>query len=197
VDVSVALAADLNALTDALDEPRADLETLLRALGADSRKAVSSYLGLTMTLIIDGYPVTLTTIHPTDPPDPADAVASLRLPLSALCRADPGSMLVIYAGNAGAFVDLAADLSFALRLGPDILVLDEDLVPSSNPAGVSGLAEMSQINQAIGILIGRGQTPDSARAELNRLADLAQTTLHAIARQLVRSPLPPPADQRA
>ena len=54
--------ADLRSLTDALDEPGIDLEGLLRALLEDIRLAVPSYLGLTITSIIDGYPVTLTAL---------------------------------------------------------------------------------------------------------------------------------------
>jgi hypothetical protein len=115
---------------------------------------------------------------------------SLRLPLSALGNAGLLGALVFYAGNPGAFVDLAADLSFALGLGPDVVALDQDLTPISDPAGLTGLtglAEMSQVNQAIGILIERGHVPHSARTELHRLANLAQTTPPAAAQQLMHT----------
>jgi hypothetical protein len=158
VAVSAALVADLKALTDVLDEPGIDLEALLRTVAADTRLAVDSYLGLTMTLMIDGYPITLTAI------DPDDIATSLRLPLDVLGHTDPGSVLVLYAAKPGAFVDLAADLSFALGLSPNTMTLDDDLTPTSDdPAGLQGLAEMVQVNQAIGILIERGHLPDSAR----------------------------------
>jgi hypothetical protein len=184
VEISAALSTDLKALTDLLDEPGTDLEATLQALAADTRQAVDSYLGLTMTLVIDGYPITLTTV------EPVEVETSLRLPLSALGNAGLLGALVFYAGNPGAFVDLAADLSFALGLGPDVVALDQDLTPISDPAGLTGLtglAEMSQVNQAIGILIERGHMPDSARTELHRLANLAQTTPHAAAHQLIHT----------
>jgi hypothetical protein len=184
VAVSAALVADLKALTDVLDEPGIDLEDLLRAVAVDSQRAVDSYLGLTMTLIIDGYPITLTAM------DPDDIATSLRLPLDVLGEADPGSVLVLYAAKPGAFVDLAADLSFALGLSPNMIILDDDLAPTSDSAGLQGLAEMVQVNQAIGILIERGHLPDSARTELRRLAHHAQTTLHAAAQQLIHTTQP-------
>jgi hypothetical protein len=187
MEIPAALAADLKALTDALDEPGTDLETLLRTLAADARNAVDSFRGLTMTLIIDGYPITLTTM------DPVDVGASLRLPLKALCDVEPGSELLLYADKPGAFVDLAADLSYALRLTPDVVTLDDDLNPASDPTRLNGLTEMSSVNQAIGILIDRGHLPDSARTELDRLAHQAQTTLHAAAQQLIRTTPQPPA----
>jgi len=184
MEISAVLSADLKALTDLLEEPGTDLEATLQALSADARQAVDSYLGLTMTLVIDGHPIMLTTV------EPVEVATSLRLPLGALGDTGPRGALVFYAGKPGAFVDLAADLSFALGLNPGVVVLDEDLTPTTDPAGLTGLtglAEMSQVNQAIGILIERGHVPDSARTELHRLADLAQTTLHAAAQQLIRS----------
>jgi hypothetical protein len=185
VAVSAALVADLKALTDVLDKPGIDLEDLLRTVAADTQRAVDSYLGLTMTLIIDGYPITLTAI------DPDDIATSLRLPLDVLGDAEPGSVLVLYAARPGALIDLAADLSFVLGLSPNTITLDDDLTPSNdNPAGLQGLAEMVQVNQAIGILIERGHLPDSARTELRRLAHHAQTTLHAAAQQLIHTTQP-------
>jgi hypothetical protein len=181
MEIPAALAADLKALTDALDEPGTDLEAILRTLGADARSAVDSFRGLTMTLIIDSSPLTLTTM------DPVDVATSLRLPLDALCDVEPGSELVLYADKPGAFVDLAADLSFALGLAPEVVTLDDDLNPASGPAGMVGLTEMSHVNQAIGILIDQGHLPVSARTELDRLAQQAQTTLHVAAQRLIQS----------
>jgi hypothetical protein len=189
MEIPAALAADLKALTDALDEPGTDLETLLHVFGADTRRAVDSYLGLTMTLIIDDFPVTLTTM------DPVDVATSLRLPLNALCDVGPGSELVLYADKPGAFVDLAADLSFALGLTEGVVTLDDDLNPVSGPAGMDGLTKMSHMKQAIGILIARGHLPDSARTELDRLANQAQTTVHIAAQQLIHTTLQPPATE--
>jgi hypothetical protein len=190
MEIPAALAADLKALTDALDEPGTDLETLLRTLAADARSTVDSFRGLTMRLIIDGYPITLTTM------DPVDVGASLRMPLKALCDVEPGSELLLYADKPGAFVDLAADLSYALRLTPDAVILDDDLNPASSPAGIGGLTEMSHVNQAIGILIDQGHLPRNARTELERLAHQAETTVHAAAEHLIRTTLGRPFPDR-
>jgi hypothetical protein len=187
VEISAALAADLEALTDALDEPGVDLETLLHAFGADTRRAIDSFRGLTMTLIIDDFPITLTTM------DPVDVATSLRVPLNALCDVQAGSALVLYADKPGAFVDLTADLSFALGLTPGVVTLDDNLSPASGPAGIGGLTEMSDVNQAIGVLIERGHLPDGARVELDRLANHLQTTVHAATQHLIRTTLQLPA----
>jgi hypothetical protein len=51
---------------------------------------------------------------------------------------------------------------------------------------------MTHINQAIGILIGRGHTPEGASTELHRLAQTAETTIRVAARQLLHAtPLRP------
>ena len=47
----------------------------------------------------------------------ASIVSSLTLQLNALRATDPGSALTLYASAAGAFLDLAADLNQAFRLG--------------------------------------------------------------------------------
>jgi hypothetical protein len=73
----------------------------------------------------------------------------------------------------GAFVDLATDLSWltgdGLNRGPGGFVLDEDLTPH-DPAAPSGLKALSIIEQAIGLLIGRGNTPEQALQHLDLLA---------------------------
>jgi len=81
--------------------------------------------------------------------------------------------LVLYAGRAGAFVDLAADL--ALLTGTDLgdVVLDRHLTPPPNGGPV--LERESIINQAIGVLIGRGRTPQQAWAHLDTRATLDGT----------------------
>ena len=107
-------------------------------------------------------------------------------------RFDAESRVTLYAATAGAFVDLAADLSYALHLpactdrsanagSPDSddqrhgrvgtdrrIILDADLLPSPLASGVSGLSELSTINRAIGVLIGHGQHPDDAADSLRR-----------------------------
>ena len=52
-------------------------------------------------------------------------------------------------------------------------------------SGLDELADMTHINQAIGILIGRGHSPEGASTELHRLAGLAETTIRVAAHQLI------------
>ena len=164
------------------------LDTSLAAFTAAIEAAVPSYLGLQMMIGQSRHPVTLTRIAPHH-----TAKTSLRLPLRILGpRFDAESRVTLYAATAGAFVDLAADLSYALHLpactdrsanagSPDSddqrhgrvgtdrrIILDADLLPSPLASGVSGLSELSTINRAIGVLIGHGQHPDDAADTLRR-----------------------------
>jgi hypothetical protein len=164
------LSAQLGALTSALDDPAIDLQVVIAALTADVTAAVPSFLGLTMTLLLDGRPATVTAI---DADLAASAGASLQLPLDPLAGAAPGSSVVFYAGRPGAFVDLATDTRYAYGLESDV-VLDAHLTPLSQAVrahpGVYGSDEMTLINQAVGVLIGQGYFPDEAHDELLRRA---------------------------
>jgi hypothetical protein len=168
VNISAAVAADLAALTAGLGDPDVDLERQLHHLGANLTRAVASFCGLTMTIRLEGHDISLRA------GDGIDAKASLHIPLSPLGAAQDGSALVVYAKVSGAFVDLAADLSYALGIDLALLVLDGHLPVDveTSGSGLAGLDEFSRINQAIGVLIGRGHSPDGALDELRRLADL-------------------------
>ena len=157
MDVSPTLSADLAALTQSLGEP-GDLESSVRALAHHVAAGVASYLGLTMEVVADGFEISFTVLEHAD--SIHKIANSLRIPLDRNSGAGAGSSLVLYAANPGAFVDLAADLSFALDLGPDALQLDAHLHAPSPEFDSIGLAAHSTINQAIGILIDRGHTPD-------------------------------------
>lgn len=184
MDISKQLAAQLAVLSQALDDD-VDLETTVRDFAAATRVAVSSYLGMTVTVIAGGQKVRL------DVPEHArgkhEIGASLRIPLADITITDAGSSLVLYAATPGAFVDLAADLAFALQVGPDVLALDADLTPSLDGSGLHGLADVTHINQAIGILIGRGRSPEGAATELRRLADRAETTVRVAAHEVIHA----------
>ena len=113
MDLPHPLSAQLGALTYALEDPGIDLQAVIAELAADVTAAVPSFLGLTMTLLLDGRPVTVTAI---DADLAVAAGASLQLPLDPLAGAAPGSSVVFYAGRPGAFVDLAADTRYAYGL---------------------------------------------------------------------------------
>jgi hypothetical protein len=130
--------------------------------------------------------ITLTSIdHFTET---SDIVTSLRLPMS-WAAMEAGSMIILYAGAPGAFVDLAADLSL---LAPPATRHDcsgrGHTAPVSE-SGLTGAAESSTINQAIGVLIDRGYTPATAGAHLQHQASELQRDLHQAATRILKSAL--------
>ena len=176
----------LDVLTDALENPGTDLHTVLAVLVDDLAAAVPSLLGLHLTILVAGDPVTLTT----GSADPLPPAASLHVPLDELTTAEEGSTVTFYAGRPGAFVDLAADIRHAYGLDGHVVIdghLDEpvSVQDSKRTTGVTGLTEFSVINQAIGVLIEQGQPPDTARDELARRAQRAGTTLSGAAHRLL------------
>lgn len=180
MDIGAALAADLSILTAALDEPGADVLQSLQQLVVDAQAAVPTYLGLSVTIDGSDPPFTITIIE-----DGAadDIRTSLRLTLPGVGegRALPAVVLILYAGTPGTLVDLAADLAWLTGRPPSDFALDGHLsVPARSDTGTY-LRTASVINQAIGVLIGRGYTPGQADRELNTRADRAGTDRHTSA----------------
>jgi hypothetical protein len=181
VEISLALAADLAALTVALDEPGANIETTLRQLGSDAKAAVASYLGLTVSAGVALF----TTMD--DHRRSADIHASLMMPLHRLGSNTRGArfVVVLYATTPGAFTDLSADLAWVTGLPLAAFVIDQHLsVDADLRAGGFGHAG-SVVNQAIGVLIGRGRTPEQASDELDALAAVDGHSQHDAARALL------------
>ena len=105
------------------------------------------------------------------------------------------SRIVFYAGTPGAFVDLAADLTFAV-LGPSTsertadsalptIRLDEDQPPRTRGFSLSGLTELSTIDRAVGVMIVQGHHPDHAYAILRRDAARVGMEAHTWAADLL------------
>jgi hypothetical protein len=194
VELSDAVVADLAALTAALDEPDTDLAKLIQRLGDSCTLAVGSYLGFSITLIVDQTPISFSVLE--DFLDPSEILTSVMFPLNALGEHAlgehaPGSEVTLYAGTPGAFVDLAADLAYALSAKPDAVQLDQHLTPPDPALGAAGLATMSRRNQAIGILLDRGHDPDDILTELHRLARLDAISVETAAQQLIESAMRP------
>jgi hypothetical protein len=165
VDLPTDVAAFLRDLTERVGAGDDNLSGSMVALVEDLRTAVSSYQGLRLTLVLDSWSVTLTAFGDIHGQHPA---TSLRLALSDLGQGfDPQSRIVFYAGKAGAFVDLSADLDHLDRHQPAVR-LDVDLPPESVVSGFSGLSEYATINRAVGVLIDRGHVPNRAHAMLRR-----------------------------
>jgi hypothetical protein len=151
-----ALSDQLGTLTAVLDDPGTDLHTVLHVLVDELSVAVSSFLGLRMTLQSEWFPVTLVAV---DPDLALAAGTSLALPLSR---------------STGAGADLP-------RTSP----------PPAN-CGITGLAELSVVNQAIGVLITRGHTPAEARAELRSRTAVGLHSVTEVARHVLGSTNAPP-----
>jgi len=177
--IGAALAADLGILTEALDEPGDVLHSLHR-LGVDAQAAVPTYLGLSMTVDGSDPPFTFTTVEDGAADDVRTSVR-LTLPGDGDGRASPSVALTLYAETPGTFVDLTADLAWLTGRPPSDFALDQHLsVPAGSDAGTY-LRAASVINQAIGVLIGRGYTPGQAHSKLDTQADGAGTERHTAA----------------
>ncbi|MER5865065.1 hypothetical protein [Kitasatospora sp. NPDC002040] len=190
MDISGPLARDLRILTAALGRPDVDLACSVSELTDSMRRAVPSWLGFTMTLVRDGPPLVLTVLDDGVPAGPV--AGSARLPLALAGTAGQSGSIVFYAGTPGAFVDFAADLGFALGLEPAAVVLDRHRTPPGRTSDLTGPA--AGLDQAIGVLIDQGRTPEEARAELGDQARNLRISLDAAARQLDRPTAPTPPD---
>ncbi len=177
--VTAALAADLDILTAALDEPGAVVAHSLRQLAADATAAVPTFLGLSVSVARCDPPFTFTAF--VEAAGAGDVRTSLRLALSG--GDDVGLLavvLVLYAGRPGAFVDLTADLAWLTAQPPSDFVLDQHLPTLADRCSTTGLFEVSVINQAIGVLIGQGCTPEQAERHLTAEGADAGLSRHAV-----------------
>ncbi len=174
------LAADLAMLTEALDEPDSNIEQTVQRLATDAASVTPTFAGLTAGVYTDGRWTAVTTGH--DAAVPADVVASVRIPLT------ERAYVILYATRPGAFVDLAADLSWLTGRPLAEFVLDADVAELAATVAADALRTGRTIDQAIGVLIGRGHTPEEAVAELERLALEDSGNRLAAARAILDSP---------
>ena len=185
MDISAVLAADLTQLTEALADPGADLTGMVAGLHENLTVAISSAVGLSITVQVAGTAVCVSTVGgDLADSDRPQAVTSLAVPLWWPGDTRSGS-ITFYASVPGALVDLAADLEWLFG-ARESLALDGDLPPPRSDLGVAGLHELSVIGQACGVLITRGRSPEAARAELDRAARTSGTTVEDIAEGLIR-----------
>jgi hypothetical protein len=186
VDISTPRAANLKNYPASLDDGNENFRHLAESideLSTGARQAVSSLLGLSITVTVDGQDVTLTSMP--DSVEASDIGSSLAVPLSAIMPI-AGGVAVLYAGKPGSFVDLAADLRHVLQQADGELRMDENLLPPTL-SGLTGAHELSTINKAIGVLIDRGFPPEDAKDELQRQARMSHCQLHQAAEQLLES----------
>ena len=176
MEITAALAADLTILTQALDDPDSDVVDSVLHLARDVGSAVPSFLGLTVTVHDSDPPFPFPTLE--DHVEPGDVRTSLMLALS---HDGAGARVIVYAGTPGAFVDLAADLSWLARHTLVGCELDQHLVLPAVASTATPLRSASAINQAIGVLIDAGHTPEQAHRELDVRAATTDTDRHAVA----------------
>ncbi|HEX3337471.1 MAG TPA: hypothetical protein VHS54_13495 [Jatrophihabitans sp.] len=184
MEISSALAEDLQALTEALDPPRVDLAIQLRQLISDIRMTNPAYLGLTLTVVSRGEPFIIAAFEAGA--SRADVRSSAYLPLATLCDVEAGSAIVFYASAPGAFDDFVHEVSAALGLAAGVIDVDGHLGPTTLVDGLSAAARARRMNQALGILIERGFTPETARAELRRLGEQPGADPAAAASQILQ-----------
>jgi hypothetical protein len=167
VEISTTLSTDLKNLLLVLNMPELELERSLGSLQRDVQQAVSSFVGLSISVVVSGQLVTLTSV---DEGEVESIASSLAVPIVLTAANDSSSELVLYASNPGAFVDMAADLSYALAPASGKIRLDEHLHPDVTESGLAGVEELAMVNRAQGVLIGRGLTPEGAQDHLDRKA---------------------------
>jgi hypothetical protein len=214
VDLPATLLAHLHDLTASIGHDDQDLDDTLAALTAALHSAATTYCGFRLTVVEKQWPVTLTAFadgHDAEGHD-IPVGTSLRLPLALVSPVvDPESRVVFFALTRGAFTDLAADLSYALGGIPvdqassaadgdghrdhdgsrldghrRSIELDVDLPPLSRTSGLSGLAELTIVNRAIGILVVQGHDIDQAHQVLRRQAAAAGVERHIYAARILR-----------
>jgi hypothetical protein len=183
--ISAALAADLDILTAALDQPGVHVLHTLHQLRVDARAAVPTYLGLRVTVDGSDPPFTFTILEDGTVADDVRSSLRLRLPGAGGGRSSLSVSLILYAATPGTFVDLTADVAWLTGRLPSDFVLDQHLPgPDRRDAGTY-LRTVSVINQAIGVLIGRGYTPEQADRELDTQGERSSTERHAVAQSIL------------
>lgn len=180
--------------------PRVDLALMtgLRHLDVDPRRAaalledlarvVPSVLGMSISLEPYDPGVTALEVHLVPRAlEPAEIASALRLTGQHLT---PGTATVVtlYAGLTGAFAGAAAALVATGQVRPADLDQEPPLPTEPVRPGIYGLEACATVQQALGVLVGRGSSLTQARAELSHRAQpSALPALLEAAQQLLDS----------
>ena len=181
------LAADLRDL--ALDlQAGTYTRTTVAMLQRDLRQVVPSALGATVFFDLDtpsGIPKEINLCERTL--DPSEILAGLRLPLI-LPQQSLTGWILFYAAQPGAFDDVVEDL--LTLLGTDRALVDHAPELPSSPVSpsVADVEDFSVVNDALGVLISRGNSLTEARNSLHDYASQAQNGLPGAARTLLDGP---------
>jgi hypothetical protein len=147
--INAAIVDDLHDRQGSFDSAGEKLPYLVQLLERAASLTVTSLLGWRLRLVVESAPLLLTSVHH------GTVQASLRVPLGAVSPVWADGFLPLFAAQPDAFAVLATDVATALHLPFRRFRLDEDL-EQNQTSGVTGLGEISAVNQAIGVLIDRG-----------------------------------------
>jgi hypothetical protein len=181
-----ALVADLGDL--ALDLRASSYSpTTLAMFQHDLRRRVPSALGATISFGHDEHVLGRREIHVLERTlDPGEIAAGLRVPLNKLSRAEPGGVSILfYASAASAFDGLVQDLFVLFPLRPKHIDQSPALPSSAVVPSVASLQNLSLVDQALGVLLGRGYSLSEGRSHLQDGATQAQTSLGEAARAVL------------
>jgi hypothetical protein len=183
--ITAATVVALTALTEALDDPDADIEHSLQLMALSAAAAVPSYRGLSIEVAQSNPPLHILAM--ADRIVTGDARTSLQFTMPGPREPSswPTVSIILFADSPGAFVDLAADLAWLTTRPPTDFVLDQHLTAAAQPTSERQLREATAINQAIGALINRGYTPQQANTELSTQATNSSTDRHTVARRIL------------
>ena len=182
MESSANLIEGLSLLSDALGNPISDLRSVLGVLSDDLDAAIPDYLGLTVTFAVEDNPLVITARNAISR---QEVRSSLLLPLLPLGAGAPRGSVAFYSGRAGAFIDLAEDARWIFNLAHPPVLDSNLLYAGAESSGIHGLAEISDVNQAVGVLVQDGYSQDAARTELRRRAYRGNQTGPEAARDLL------------
>lgn len=182
------LSGVLALLSEVLDGPERNISDTVERLVTDAQAAVPHFAGVTVvvgpgdelrfTVLADGF-------H-------ADQVlSSVKIPMpgatvGAISNSD--TYVVLYATQPGAFVDIAADLTWLTGRPYEHYELDRHLTLAAAPDRVQSVHTARTINQAIGVLIAHGFTPEAAQLELRARSVSAGVGVHTVASRILLDP---------
>lgn len=181
------LIAALASLTAGLDDPTVDLHERLAELVAALTESIDSLVSVALTVMVDHRPFSVAVPVRQG----VVAVTSVSIPLRRQSGPDTESRLVLLAGTPGAFVDLVADISFAMNSDPATIDMDTQLpaaVTSGDDPGVDmqrDLEDRSAIDQALGVLLARGATMQAASMHLSQRAQRDDVSMADAARAVL------------
>jgi len=189
VTIPAAVLADLALLAEVLDSTSSDIAETLTGLVSEVARSLPSFIGLSLLVGDPEHLVHVTTIE--DAEQTTRIRTSLRFPLRH--ETEPGlvagasGVLIVYAAQPGALVDLAADITWLTGRPFGDARLDEDLGGPDATSRDRSLSRLSTVNQALGVLIGGGLRQEEAGDELDARAARTGLARHLAAAEVLAS----------